>query len=296
MNTDDIVTKDEVMSMISDQFRYLAMSVMDNYGHVDIPIHQDSLFRDILLFYLQHNIPKTVQLNRELVADQIMHCLSRSSGMWKRTMRLDGIDNIQYNLEKITNSFYNGQHKRIETKLVIHPLEPWMIDLLKQNITNSEILKKVLFWCINTHICDITDDQEATEQGFVKEYELYMTVINHVVGNVYDRLYNKALKRYLANPDAYEPDTYSTCSDFLNPELSPFNREPQKHRPDTCYLMLVVMEELELTSNDVVCYSAIKQIVKLLYDELQKIAWDYRYFRTNIDNGTIMVTDPDKQP
>lgn len=296
METDDIVTKDEVMSMISDQFRYLAMSVLDNYGHVDIPIHQDKLFRDILLFYLQHNIPKTVQLNIELVADQIMLCLSRSSGMWKRTVRLDGIDNIQYNLEKITNSFYDGQHKNIETKLVIHPLKPWMIELLKQNITNAEILKKTLLWCVDTHMCDITNDQEATEQGFVKEYELYMTVINHVVGKVHDKLYNNALKRYLANPESYEPDTYSTCSDFLNPQLPPSSRDSQKHKPNTCYLMLVVMEELHLTSNDVVYYPAIKQIVKLLYDELQKIVWDYRYFRTNIDNGTILITDTDNQP
>ena len=285
MEIDNLPTKEDVMSMITGFYQPLSMRVFDNCGHVNIPIHQDELFRTILLHYLQNNIPHTDQLDHEVMVDQIMLQFRQSGGDWRRTVYLDNADSLQYAMEQIQNSFYNPK-ERVQTKLIFHPFPSWVIDLLMSNISNFEISKNTLRCCIGAHIYTIKDEKDAIDQGFIKEYELYTTIVNQVVDRVYNTLHDRAFKQYLKDPNTYEPVKYSTCDDFLNPRISKALRERYDHNNNTCYLMIVIMEELQLTSDDIEYYSVVKGITHLLYTRVQKTKWDYRYFKTEVESNT----------
>ena len=279
----DIITRQE--------FQALVNSVWNNYGYVKIPASKDVDFRRILIAALKEIIPVPEQINYEAVADQIMHRLSTHGDYWVRTCHIDNPECVQQTVASIATSFYEPNQRSLQQP-VFHPLPDCMIDLCTQHIAEPSIIKMIFSCCADTRIDTFKDEQEATDKGFQKEYTLYTIAINHVVDKFYKKLYVRALVRYLQNPDTYVEEAYCTCCNFLNAEYPVYNRHTYLCEHNTYHLVTLCMEEFELTLDDTRYYNCVKRILDVLYKKLHQVTWDYRYFRTRIENGTITTTDP----
>lgn len=288
----DIVTREEFQATIDGLIQPLVNSVWNNYGYVKIPASKDVDFRRILIAALKEIIPAPKQIIYETVADQIMHRLSKHGDPWVRTCRIDNPECVQQTIVSIATSFYEVNQRSLQQP-AFHPLPDVMIDLCTQHIAEPGITKMIFSCCADTRIDTFKNEEEAIDKGFLKEYTLYTTAINHVVDKFYKKLYVRALVRYLQDPETYVEETYCTCCNFLNAEYPVYNRSTYPCKHDTYRLVTLCMEEFELTTDDTQYYNCVKRILDVLYEKLHQATWDYRYFRTRIENGTITTTDPD---
>lgn len=280
----DIITRQEFQAFVN--------SVCNNYGYVKIPASKDVEFRRILIAVLKEIIPVPEQINYEAVADQIMYRLHKNGDPWVRTCHIDNQDCVPSTVENIYKSFYEPNQKSLQQP-EFHPLPDWVMDLCTHHITEPDIIKKIFGCCADARIDTFKDEQEATDKGFQKEYTLYTIAINHVVDKFYKKLYVRALVRYLQEPETYVEEEYCTCCSFLNAEYPVYDQHTYLCEHDTYHLVTLCMEEFELTPDDTRYYNCVKRILDVLYNKLHQVTWDYRYFRTRIENGTITTTDPD---
>lgn len=289
----NIVTREEFQATIDGLIQPLANSVWRNYGYVKIPASVDANFRNTLITFLKEIIPVPEQINYEAVVDQIMYRLHKNSDPWVRTCHIDNPDCVPYTVESIAKSFYEPNQKSLQQP-AFHPLPDWVMDLCTEHITEPGIIKKIFGCCADARIDMFKDEQEATDKGFQKEYALYTTAINHVVDKFYKTLYNRALTRYLQDPDTYTEDKYCTCCEFLNANYPVWNRDTYICKHDTYRLVTLCMQEFELTTDDTRYYNCVKKILNVLYKKLQEVTWDYRYFKTrNVSEKDITTTASD---
>lgn len=288
----NIVTREEFQAIIDGLIQPLANSVWRNYGYVKIPASVDVDFRGTLITFLKEIIPVPEQINYEAVADQIMYRLHKNGDPWVRTCHIDNPDCVPYTVGNIYKSFYEPSQKSLQQP-AFHPLPDWVMDLCTHHITEPDIIKKIFGCYADARIDTFKDEQEATDKGFQKEYTLYTIAINHVVDKFYKKLYVRALVRYLQEPETYVEEEYCTCCNFLNAEYPVYNRHTYLCEHVTYRLVTLCMEEFELTPDDTRYYNCVKRILDVLYNKLHQVTWDYRYFRTRIENGTITTTDPD---
>lgn len=298
----DDETRVEVGSMIETMCQIQLDQTVNSYGCVKIPIGYDKVFRNHLEYILKGVFPNTQQVNLENLLDEIIRGFQTYEPQWTRTVGLTRDKDFQNVLrtldwiittETIKGEFPSTQNNRNPSLNVFHSIPEWAIDLCLHYIKDPECYRKMVDWCVITHVCDFHNKEIAEKHGFLKEYELYQSLMDILVESIYDKLYKRALKRYLLNPDKYQMEQYCTCDRQLDPDTNQYSWMQTSHEEHgTLPLINCVMKELQLSSKDTNYYTLVKYAISQLMALLKREDWDYRYFRTNIENGTIVNTDP----